>query len=232
VIELAADGVLRRFATELAAPAPAVALGEHADVDREAARLVWATRIFDEYRSVAIFSELLHLLADLEAPFAALCAVQQLIGDELRHTRMTAEVVEWLGGTADLAIDLREVGLPPREPGESRAERALRIVGRELVCVEEESVYALAAYRDATTEPAVRAVLARILADEARHAAVGRALFAWFDEAARASIATELAADRADLRATYARSARGGPGRALGASITLADLERIWARSG
>jgi hypothetical protein len=34
-----------------------------------------------------------------------------------------------------------------------------------------------------------------------------------------------MAADRADLRAVYRQAARGGPGRALGASITQSDLE-------
>jgi hypothetical protein len=43
-----------------------------------------------------VFSELLGLLADLEAPFAALCAVQRLIGDELRHTQLAATVVDCL----------------------------------------------------------------------------------------------------------------------------------------
>ncbi len=206
--------------------------------DIEAARLAWATRIADEYRSVAIFSELLRLLTDLEAPFAALCAVQRLIGDELRHTQITAEVVEWLGGSSDLAIDLRDVGLPPRGETETPAMRALRIVARELVVVEQESIYALAAYRDATTEPAVRGVLELVLVDEVRHAAVGRALLPLFDNGAlaettgelRAKLSALMAADRADLRAHYLASATGGPGRGLGACLVTADLESMWRK--
>jgi len=240
MIALASDDrLLSRFAVELAGEAPCAhppSLGAHAPAELAAARDAWALRIFDEYRSVAVFAELLRLLADLEAPFAAQCAVHRLIGDELRHTRMTAEVVDWLGGTADLEIDLREVGLPPRAAGETPAIRALRIVARELVVVEEESIYALAAYRDATTEPAIRSVLARILADEVRHAAAGRALLRLFDDGVlarataelRAELPELLAADRADLRAHYLASSTGGPGRALGASIERADLLAIW----
>ncbi len=243
MIELAIDNrLLSRFVGDLARTAsrpmpPRPQLG-HAPEDLEAARLAWATRITDEYRSVAIFAELLRLLADLEAPFAALCAVQRLIGDELRHTQMTAEVVDWLGGSADLEIDLRDIGLPPRQPDETAAMRALRIVAREIVVGEEESIYALAAYRDATTDPAIENVLEQILADEVRHAAAGRALLSLFEHgelarttaALRAELPEIMAADRADLREGYLASAVGGPGRALGACLERRDLERIWSR--
>lgn len=237
--------LLGRFADQLgcrpsdAMPIRAELCGRHSADDLEAARIAWATRIADEYRSVAIFSELLGLLTDLEAPFAALCAIQRLIGDELRHTQITAEVVEWLGGAADLEIDLRDVGLPPRKAGETPAIRALRIVARELVVVEEESIYALAAYRNATTEPVIRRVLDGVLTDEARHAAVGRALLPLFERGAlaettgelRAGLVEMMAADRRDVRAHYRASAEGGPGRALGACIEIADLEAIWSRA-
>ena len=244
MIELATDHrFLARFVDDLARSAPSNMpvrpdLSAYDNDDLEAARFAWASRIHDEYRSVAIFSELLRLLADCEAPFAALCTVHRLIGDELRHTQMTAEVVEWLGGREDFEIDLRDVGLPPRKPNETPAMRAYRIVAREIVVTEQESIYALAAYRNATTEPSIRRVLDAILADEARHAAAGRALLEIFERGVlaettaelRASLPEIVASDRADLRAHYLASATGGPGRALGACIELVDLEAMWAR--
>jgi hypothetical protein len=233
MIELTTDDrLLARFVTQLDETSPrslpaAPDLTCYAHEDREAARIAWATRVYDEYRSVAIFAELLALLTDVEAPFAALCAVQRLIGDELRHTQVTATVVEWLGGHADLEIDLRAPGLPPRS-NEPAAERARKIIAREIVVAEEESIYALAAYRAATTAPAIRAVFDLLLVDEVRHAATGRALLRLVgtDDDLEA-IAN---ADRAELRARYADSARGGAGRALGACIEVADLEQVWAR--
>jgi hypothetical protein len=245
VIELSAPRValFRRFVGDLQAtsphPIPAPPdLSAFAPEDIEAARLAWASRIVDEYRSIAVFAELLHLLTDLEAPFAVLCTVHRLIGDELRHTQLTAMVVEWLGGTADLAIDLAEVSLPPPAADEPPLARAVQIVARELVGVEEESIFALAAYRNATTEPAIRAVLDLVLLDEVRHAASGRALL---DELARgplgpacaaelARLADQLVADREHLRSTYRASAIGGPGRALGGALEVADLEAMWLR--
>lgn len=224
---------LARFARDLGDPLPAAPdLSAHDAAARDAARVTWSARIIDEYRSVAVFSELLQLLADLEAPFAALCAVQRLIGDELVHTRACAEVAGWLGGHDDLAIDLADIGLPPR--GEQpKARRALDIIGRELVVAEEESILVLAAYRDATTEPAIRDVVSMLLRDEVRHAAAGRALLRLFLDGPLASTVSDLdrrtldatmSADRADLRARYLASAIGGPGRTLGASLTPADL--------
>lgn len=231
MIELATDQtVLRRFASELDAsalrPTPERPdLSRHAAIDRDAARFAWASRIVDEYRSVAVFGELLHLLAELEAPYDALCAVQRVIGDELRHTRLCAEVLDWLGGADDFDIDLAGLGLPPRDPDEPIAARALAIIGRELVVAEEESVHVLAAFRDSTTEPAIRAVLGILLVDEARHAAAGRALYRALSAGpigaaagpALAALTATMDADRADLRARYAAGAIDGPGRALGA---------------
>lgn len=227
---------LARFASDLrgeriVAPFDVTA---YAARDREHARHAWATRIIDEYRSVAVFSELLHLLADLEAPFAALCAVQTLIGDELRHTGWCAEAAGWLGGHDDFEIDLADIGLPERG-AQSKARRALDIIGRELVVAEDESIVMFAAYRDATTEPAFRDLLAALLRDEVRHAATGRALMRLFTDGAlaprvtdadRAEIRVVMSEDRTDLRARYAMTARGGPGRALGASLEPRDLVR------
>lgn len=237
MIELATDvPLLRRFVRDLEDTSPRPipprpALGHIADDDREAARFVWAGRIVDEYRSVAVFSELLHLLTDLEAPFAALCAVQRLIGDELRHAQLAATVVDWLGGSADLSIDLRDVGLPPRGT-EPAAVRALHIIQRELVVAEEESIYVLDAYRRASSDPAIGAMFDVLIVDEVRHAAAGRALLAQFHTrhlaeacaSALPGLADLAASDRATLRDSYRATAIGGPGRALGASIELADL--------
>ena len=199
--------------------------------------MVWANRVVDEYRSVAVFSELLLLLAEIEAPYDALCAVQRLIGDELRHTQLCATVVGWLGGAGDLNIDLSGLTLPSRRR-QPAAARALRIIGRELVVAEEESVPVLVAYRDATSQPEIAAVLGILVTDEARHAAAGRSLWRVFAQGrlanatqrARADICAEMAADRASLREAHAATAHGGAGRGLGASLCAHDLTRVPVR--
>lgn len=221
-----------RFVRDLLAQAPRELSGDRPALDGyapeevEAARIAWAGRIVDEHRSVVTFSEVLRMLADAEAPFDALVTMHRLIGDELRHVKMCAEVATWLGGIDDLVIDLEGLGLPPA-PGVSPAARAYEAVVRELCVAETESVRVLRAYRDATRDPAIREVLQVILCDEARHAAAGDALAARLAAAVPASELAEVRSrlpetmerDIAELRATYLDSARGGPGRELGASL-------------
>ena len=237
MIALATDrAALRRFVLDLVAqaekplPKGAPDLAGFSAEDVEAARLGWAGRIVDEYRSVVVFSDLLHRMADLEQPFAALCAVQRIIGDELRHTWVCAEVVGWLGGMRDLAIDLDGLGI--EDSDEPSAARVLEIVARELVVAETESIRVLEAYRNATTAPEVRSVIDGLLCDEVRHAAAGRELLALLEQTLSAKDVASLrerlpaimTADRERLHALYRSSARGGPGRGLGASLSAEDL--------
>lgn len=238
---LARDPVLARFVRDLAAQAPRKPDARLFDYTRHdatalaAARDAWAGRIVDEHRSVVVFSELLRLLAEVGAPFEALCAVQRLIGDEIRHASLCAEVCSWLGGAELLELDLSGLGLPPSDT--PALERAYTIVMRELVVAERESVTVLHAYRDAAEEPAIRAAFGVLLTDEARHAATGDALarlLAPLLGSARAALDAELAPlldeDRAYLRHTYRAGAIDAPGRALGASLTARDLDAALLR--
>jgi hypothetical protein len=226
------DHVLTRFADELdeQAPYPLVGrpdLSRYTEADLREARLTWAGRVLDEYRSVVVFSQLLHLLADAGAPYAALCAIQRLIGDELRHSKLCAQVVEWLGGAADLRLDVEGMGVPPAPSHVPSAARAYEIVVRELVVAEHESLHVLRAYRDATTDPAINRVLQVILCDEARHYVTGRQLQRLLDhtvpartlDPVRARLPDVIKSDLEHIRSAYLRSAGDGPGRALGACI-------------
>lgn len=106
------------------------------------------------------------------------------------------------------------------------------IVVREISVAEAESVRVLAAYRDGTTDRFTKTALGILLRDEVRHAAVGRQLESLMrtrygegllaETIARSDVARE--ADVRALRAVYDESARGGPGRAFGASLVLADM--------
>jgi hypothetical protein len=77
-----------------------------------------------------------------------------------------------------------------------------------------------------------------MLRDEVRHAACGRALLRVFEHGAlahaitdadRADLRVVMAADRNELRAIYRAAATGGPGRALGASITSDEVDALGA---
>lgn len=241
MIELTSSGpTLARFVRELDAQAPRrvdprrVGLEGASPADVEAAWLGWASRIVDEHRSVVVFTELLGLLAAAAAPYEALCAVQRLIGDELRHVRLCAEMAAAFGPLEELDVDLQGLGLPPRS--EPELARAIAIVARELVVAEGESILALRAYRDAATDPGCRDALALLLADEARHHATGRhlleRLLAWAppDVIDLAELERTMCRDALEIRDAHRRGARGGPGRRYGVSIRPSELA-IEARS-
>ncbi len=197
------------------------------DADREAARWGWAFRVIDEYRSATRFTALLGDLLEVEAPYDVLAAVHRLIGDELRHARLCARFAGQFGSLEDVRIELDDLGWkgarrPPRE-------RALEIVVRELVIAEGESLAMMRAYRRATTDPAAQAVFDALLTEEARHFATGqhleRALLDAFPDLAdfHASLEDTLLDDVRVIRAQHRDGARGGPGRAFGVSLTLAE---------
>jgi hypothetical protein len=228
--------VLSRFVRELEAQSPLGVdfappdLSAYTDEEIDAARFTWGLRVVDEYRSVVVFSELLALLADVRAGFPALCAVQRLIGDELRHAQLCARMAEALGGGESLALDLEGLGLPPAH--RARPAFAYEVVVRELVVAEGESLNVIRAFRDAVTDPAAKRIFQILLADEARHFVTGRQLAQHLegvfhaDELAevRDQLPAIVAEDRRHIRAGYLRAATGGVGRALGASIRADEL--------
>ncbi len=235
-----ADAVLGRFARDLdregqldsSTLRPDLSRATPADI--EAAQVAWSSRVLGEYRGVVIYTELLALLAEAEAPYVALCAVQRIIGDELRHTRLCAAVVEQLGGWESIELDLGGQRMP-RWDGPP-AGRALEVVARELVVVEQASVLSFRAHLRAVEDPAIRSVFERLLADEVRHAAAGVALQNLLERhypdeqlrESRARLASRLAGDRDHLREQAWAHATDGPGRALGASLRRSDLEGLY----
>jgi hypothetical protein len=170
---------------------------------------------------VVVITELLGHLAVIAAPFEMLCAVQRLIGDELRHVQLCAQLASVFAPLEGLEIDLEGLSLPPST--EPPGLRALTIIGRELVVAEGESIAILKAYRDATGDAGCRAALSTLLQDEARHYATGRALFAQLVRHVHAEAAkgleTVMQADAVSIRAAHRRGATGGPGRRFGVSI-------------
>jgi hypothetical protein len=220
-----------RFVRELEAQSPEPVeilepdLTGASDADREVALFAWAFRVVDEHRSAVRFTEVLRCLLEMDAPYPALAAMQRLIGDELRHARLCARFASRFGPIEKLRIELDGLGWPgdPRPP----AERALEIIVRELVIGEGESIACLKAYRRAATDPAAQRVLDVLLTDEARHYATGQHLEALMLERwpelrpFHAALEPVLSSDVRSIRAQHRSDARGGPGRAFGASIRL-----------
>jgi len=197
------------------------------DEERYAAKMGWACRVVDEYRSAARFTVLLGDLLEIEAPYEVLAATQRLIGDELRHARLCARFAASFGSMDGVRVELDDLGWkgPVRPP----RERALEIVVRELVIGEGESLACMRAYLRASTDPAALLVQETLLADEARHFATGQhmeaVLLATYPELSpfHDGLEPTLMDDVRLIRGAHRAGARGGPGRAFGVSIELRE---------
>ena len=135
------------------------------------ARANWRRRMVHEHQSSAVFSGLLPQLIEAEAPLEYKTAALRYAMDELRHATLCGEIVEHLGGTAEVEADLTVQPLPPHLDCPPR-ERALRNVLFTSLC-ETVSVALLSEERDRTTEPFVGRVLRQLSGDEVGHARLG-----------------------------------------------------------
>jgi hypothetical protein len=129
----------------------------------------WTLRSEEERRSAAVFTDLLGLLADGQVPLEVLREVHGIVGDEICHAQMCADMASALGAPRPRSRLLPRVGLEPIT-AEDRRRRALEIVLVEGAVGETISAALFAAGRRSTEEPQARAALSRILEDEARHA--------------------------------------------------------------
>jgi hypothetical protein len=140
----------------------------------------WPLRAAEELRSAFVFRAIAHAARIAGAPSAAWApSLWRVVGDELRHARLCTELGARLGAAPprhDLSpVRARLLALPdPRR-------RLTHLLLVEAALGETVSVALFRAGRRAAVEPATRAALSSILADEVRHAQLGWALLsaAW-----------------------------------------------------
>lgn len=142
------------------------------------ARRRWTELAFNEHRSVALMGQLVQALAEAQAPLDLCSIACGFPLQELVHAEICARVVTRLGGAADvetatLAIRLETgAGLTP-------AQRCHELVVRFCCVGETLSKCWLARMRERVAHPLVRAVLSRILRDEALHSGFGWLYLDW-----------------------------------------------------
>jgi hypothetical protein len=158
----------------------------------------WLSDARAEHASIASFARSILELMAVGAPLDLLEASQQALADEIRHARACLDLAEQHAGTS-LAFGPLPA-LAPRSGGLRRVALDTFDEG----CVSE-TISAIEAARavDEATDPAVRAVLARIAEDEAAHAALAWRTLAW----ALAADGTD--ALRGELRARAGELRRG-----------------------
>jgi hypothetical protein len=172
-------------------------------VDR--ARESWTEAAYNEYCTAAAFGELLSALLSAKAPVDLVGMASDFVADEVLHVELTSRLAMELGGGAPYEIDFENLCRRP-SLDLSPLQRASELVVHVCCVGEAFSLPMLASAYGSATHPLTRAVLERIVADEAPHGRLGWLYLEWaadrFDPAERrrlGEVALETLADLAPL---------------------------------
>lgn len=170
-IRHASPSLARRGVRPIAASLPAPDLdGYGADHVAIAAR-AWTLRAEEEYRSAAVFAEIVAGCLDTGAPVDVVGAIARIVEDEVAHAALCLDLAARLGAPAPVA-SLDRVRARLAVHAGDRALQAVSLLLFEGAVGESVSVRLFRAGRRAAREPCTRAALGAILRDEARHATV------------------------------------------------------------
>ncbi len=169
----------------------------------EAARAAWTQGAFSEYTTAAAFSELLRALLEARAPIDLVGMAGRFVADEMVHTELNARMAMQLGGAVPYRVDYAAL-TPPASLRAPRL-RALELAVRYCCVGEALSLPLLAGSERAATHPLTRAVLARIVRDEAGHAQLGWLCLEWADGWLRDDERRALGRVASEALARYAR---------------------------
>ncbi len=132
----------------------------------------WSQRMAFEHRSSMVFSQLAQQLFEANATLDAKVVMMRMAQDELRHTATCAEVLSAIGAAPEVEA-VFDVEPLARHEGVSRQERALRNVIYTTCMSEMVACARFVAALDRTTDPFMRDVARRLLADEVLHGQFG-----------------------------------------------------------
>ncbi|HZR08314.1 MAG TPA: ferritin-like domain-containing protein, partial [Myxococcales bacterium] len=136
------------------------------------ARRSWTEAAFQEHRTGAACAAALQALIAARAPLDLIAVGSRFPLDELVHVELCARLATELGGGAPLLHDPRSL-IPPPRPGQGALMTAAELMVRFFCVGEAVSVPLLRGTWRAATHPLVRAVLGRIVKDEAAHGELG-----------------------------------------------------------
>jgi hypothetical protein len=157
-----------------------------------AGRRTWTEVALNEYRAAVMFTDVVRALAVAKAPLDVVGMASDFLADECVHVELASRVAGELGGAASLAVDLDTFVTPP-DPALTPMQRANEVVLRVSSIGEAFSGGTALGSRNVSSQPLLRAVYDRILADEAHHRRLGALYFDWaadrLDDAERARLA-------------------------------------------
>lgn len=190
----------------LAAPAAPAAL-------RPQLAAYWTQIALCEHASVASFARFILQLLAVGAPPDLVLGAQQALADEVEHARLCFALASLYQGTGVGPSALPAAGAPLAADFDAVLAAVIReaCVGETLSALEAREAAARAG------DPALRSVLARIAADEQRHAELGWRFVQWAlahataDQRARADLAFAAAFDHAEATIAALELEPGAP---------------------
>jgi hypothetical protein len=161
------------------------------------ARKQWTGAAFQEHRTALACAATLRALIECRAPLDLVAMASRFPLDELAHVELTARMAMELGGGTEIQFEPDKLIVDP-DPSAPPLLRAADMVARFFCVGEALSIPLLRATWHAARHPLPRAVLGRIVKDEAAHGVFGFMFLDWAlertTEADRRAIAA--AADR------------------------------------
>ena len=143
-----------------------------------AARRSWTSAAFQEHRTGAACAATLRALIEARAPLDLIAMAARFPVDEIVHVELCARLAMELGGGTEIIHDPNDLLRDP-DPSLPALLRAADFVVRFFCVGETLSIPLLHGTWRATTHPLPRAVLARIVKDEAAHGIFGWMFLDW-----------------------------------------------------
>jgi hypothetical protein len=172
-----------------------------------AARTSWTGAAFQEHRTGAACAATLRVLIEARAPLDLIALATRFPLDEMVHVELCARMAMELGGAIELRYQPDEM-LASFGEGEAPLVRAAHLVVAYFCVGEAISIPLLQGTARAATHDLTRAVLRRIVLDEADHGQFGWIFLDWalplLDDAARAALAVTAGQAIAALQAAWA----------------------------
>lgn len=196
----------------------------------ERARLSWTEAAFNEYCTAAAFAELMKALLAVNAPINLVALCGDFMADEMLHVELTSRLAMALGGGARYQIDFERLA-PRLDPDLTPLQRANTLIV-QLCCVGESfSLPMLAGCLRSSTHPLVRAVLTRIVKDEALHGRLGFEYLEWvdahLDDAERARLARAAVTTLDTLAPLWQRLGSKVQGGRTSEGFEVADIRQL-----
>jgi hypothetical protein len=161
------------------------------------ARISWTEAAYNEYCTASAFAELLAAMLAAKAPIDLIGMASDFVADEILHVELTSRIAMELGGGAPYQIDFANLAIEPSAEL-SPLQRANQLVVHVCCVGEAFSLPMLASAYQSAMHPLTKAVLERIVHDEAPHGRFGFLYLDWvageLDAGERARLGT-VAAD-------------------------------------